>query len=178
MDDLSNDTRYDELIFLVDGKELTTKTLQKQVKELFPEFSGKSTNDSRLSDYVIEKYTYARSIGMDVQQAAYAAEVSQKFIGSCLEGKDLSLERFVMLVKKEIFAAAQLRQKQLTVLTDAAANGDTKSAITLIEKIWPKLYAKKLVTEDQTPPERKMSDDELDSKIRSLITQIQDEIAP
>lgn len=178
MTDLTNDNRYDELIYLVDEIEITPKEQLKRVKKIFPEFKGKAIRDARLSDYVIEKYTYARSIGMGVQQSAYAAEVSQKFIETCLEGKDLSLERFILLVKKEIFAAAQLRQKQLRVLTDAASNGDTKAAITLIEKIWPKHYAKKLVTEDQTPPESKLSDDELDSKIRSVITKIQDEMSP
>ena len=177
MDDLSNDTRYDELIHLVD-RQLADKATIRETKKLFPKFTNTKVTDSYLTDYVLEKYTYARSIGMDVQQSSDEAEVSQQFIEECLEGKDLYLKRFITLVKKEIFAAAQLRQNQLTFIVDAAKGGDVKAATTLIEKIWPKHYAKKLVTEDITPPESKLSDDELDSKIRALITQIKEEVAP
>lgn len=170
-----DEERYDKLLFIVDEFGESKQAIA-DIQKLFPKFDPKNnTNDSKLSDFVIEQYAYSRSLGMDVAQAAYAAELSNIFIESCLEGYKLSLEVFLKLVKAERFAAAKMRREQLTILTQAAKDGDTKAAVTLMEKVWPKIYAKKLVIEEEEDPTGKWTDEELDSRIRALIADIGNE---
>lgn len=173
MDD--NSSRYDKVVHITQEAGLSIEDQVIAISELFPSFDPTHTvNDEYLSDYIIEQYAYGRSMGMDVEQSAYAAEISNTLITICLDGLGLSLDRFLALIKAEIFASATMRRTQLAVVTDAAKAGDSKSAALLMEKIWPEHYAKKIVIEEKDDPDSKRSDDELDSRIRSLLAEIQE----
>lgn len=172
---MDDNSRYDKVVHITQEADLSIEEQVVAIRELFPSFDPSHTiNDAYLSDYIIEQYAYGRSMGMDVEQSAYAAEISYTLITLCLDGLGLSLDRFLALIKAELFASATMRRTQLTIVTNAAKGGDSKSAALLMEKIWPEHYAKKLVIEEKDDPDSKRSDDELDSRIRSLLAEIQE----
>jgi len=141
---MDEDRKYDLVINITSETDLSEEEQIREISSLFPSFDGlPGRNNELLSDYVIEQYAYARSIGMGMKEAAYAAEVSLTFIENCLNGEGLTLERFSALIRSEFVSKAQFRKEQLTTLSKASQEGDTKAAATLLEKIWPQHYVEK-----------------------------------
>ena len=139
---MDNASKYDILLRTVNESEMSVEERDRAIVELFPDFGvGEAYNNKYLTDYVIENYSYNRSLGMTAKQAAHAAEVSSILIEEGLIGKGVSLERFMTLVKAELFATAIMRRKHLAIIDKEATSGNLFAALKFLEKVHPDLYA-------------------------------------
>jgi len=134
--------KYDLLIHTVKELNLSKPKQLAVVKELFPKFDSKITdNDKLLTDYIIEAYSYSRSLGLSIEDSANSVKITSTLMHKLLSGEELSLDRFVSLIESEIYASAEMKVKHLKKLdTTADKTVDTKASISFLEKIYPTIY--------------------------------------
>lgn len=133
---------YDKLIHLLTEAKLPHAEVKQQAKLLFPGFDGLPIYDEVIGSYEIERFADARGKGLSIEESAHAAEVSHFVMQRALKGEGLSLERFVELIKGELFAVSQLITKLLNVMETAESAAHVNAAAMLLEKVAPGRYGK------------------------------------
>ena len=172
MGNLSTIQKYDLLVHIIEESDLSNEEQLKGIINLFPKFiPGKSLNDKYVTDMIIEEYSYARSLGLSIQDSAHTASVSSSLMHKVLDGEGLSLNRFLALVKAELYAEALSKKKHLTNLSDVSDEKNYKASIAFLEKIYPKQYGAKLQIEDVTEDKPSASPMELARKIAFILNQ-------
>lgn len=116
---------------------------------LFPSFTDDPTNDEALSDYSLEKYGYYRSLGLSVADSAYSLEMSAGRLIGFLNGVGLSLERFVELIKQELFSRAECKARLLKDIEQSTGTKNWRTSLTLLEKLYPETYSPKAPLEEK-----------------------------
>jgi hypothetical protein len=150
--------KYDLLIHTVKESNLSNSAKLQEVSKLFPKFNVKDKhNDGLLTDYILEAYAYARSLGLSIDDAANAINITGTLIKKLMEGEGLSLEKFVALVEAEMYAAAEMKLKHLKKLDTSSDSSDgIKASISFLEKIYPDIYGPRAtVTHDVDPSIKK-----------------------
>ncbi len=151
--------KYDTAVHIVEESQLSLSDKLKGIAALFPEFDETQTqsnlhNDKHIGKYTLEKFAYARSVGMTVDDAAHAADKTSTVFNEMLEGKHLSLKTFIELIKTELFVAAEMRRKHLSNLDMASASDNYKATLAFLEKVYPELYSPKAII-DSTVDDRR-----------------------
>lgn len=150
--------KYDLLIHTVKESNLSNSAKLQEVSKLFPKFNGKDKhNDGLLTDYILEAYAYARSLGLSIDDSANAINITGTLIKKLMEGEGLSLGKFVALVESEMYAAAEMKLKHLKKLDTSSDSSDgIKASISFLEKIYPDIYGPRAtVTHDVDPSIKK-----------------------
>jgi hypothetical protein len=150
--------KYDLLIHTVKESNLSNSAKLQEVSKLFPKFNVKEKhNDGLLTDYILEAYAYARSLGLSIDDSANAINITGTLIKKLMEGEGLSLEKFVALVEAEMYAAAEMKLKHLKKLDTSSDSSDgIKASISFLEKIYPDIYGPRAtVTHDVDPSIKK-----------------------
>lgn len=111
-----------------------------RVADLFPLFTDNGVHDEFMSDYSLEQYGYYRSLGLSVADTAYSLELSATRLTSLLSGEGLSLEKFVNLVKVELFARAKFKARLLRDIEQSSGTQNWKTSLTLLEKLYPEEF--------------------------------------
>ena len=144
-DELTQEQRYDLLLHIVRESSLSKSEKLKGIKELFPSFDAKGATPyvAFITDYVLEEYAYARSLGLSVTHSAYSAHVSSTILHEALQGIKVSLDVFVKLAEAELYGQAEMKRKHLAKLDVSSEEGNYKSTIAFLEKIYPKEYGQK-----------------------------------
>jgi len=110
---------------------------------LFPLFKDSGINDPILDGFNLEQYGYYRSIGLTVSDTAYAMNISNFKLTALLNGEGLSLEKFVDLIKQELFSRAECKAKLLKDIREATGTKAWRVSLTLLEKLYPEEYGPK-----------------------------------
>lgn len=150
--------KYDLLIHTVKESNLSNSAKLQEVSKLFPKFNVKDKhNDGLLTDYILEAYAYARSLGLSIDDSANAINITGTLIKKLMEGEGLSLGKFVALVESEMYAAAEMKLKHLKKLDTSSDSSDgIKASISFLEKIYPDIYGPRAtVTHDVDPSIKK-----------------------
>jgi hypothetical protein len=135
-------TNYDRIVHLLEEAKLPRSEVVEQAKSMFPDFSDQNFYDKVIGPYEIEVYMDSRGKGLSVEESAHNAEISNFVLNQALQGQGLSLERFVALVKAELFAKSKLIINLLNVIEKAESNTEVNAATILLEKIAPERYGK------------------------------------
>ena len=123
------------------------------VSDLFPAFNNKGDNDKYLTDYQLEEFGYCRALGLSLKDTAYRLQMSFVKLQSLMSGEGLSLDKFVELVKRELFAKSELKQRLLRDIEQSSGTTNWKTSLALLEKLYPEEFgAKTSKVEDETPP--------------------------
>lgn len=143
MSDNNNNTLlYDEVIHVTCESTLSRDEQVRHVTRLFPHFNDIDIYDDFVGSYEIEKYMHARSMGMNAEQSAHAAELSTKLINNVLIGIGVTLETFINIAKAEVFAQSTMISSLLSAVHMANSNTEVNAALQLLEKIAPEKYGK------------------------------------
>lgn len=110
---------------------------------LFPLFDDSGKTDGLLDGYNLEQYGYYRSIGLTVTDTAYAMNISNAKLIALLNGEGLTLEKFVELIKQELFSRAECKAKLLKDIREATGTKAWRVSLTLLEKLYPEEYGPK-----------------------------------
>lgn len=155
MNDVTPEIRdkYDRLLHLKSEANWHRDEVEAEARLLFPDFNGIDVYDSVLGAYEIECYQDARSKGLSVEESAHAAEVSNYVMTKALKGQGLSLDKFVELIKAELFARARMTTKLLGIIEKATSSTDVNAAAMLLEKISPDRYGKAVALTGRTNTE-------------------------
>jgi len=134
--------KYDLLVHTVKESKLSKPKQLAVVKGLFPKFNATTSgNDELLTDYIIEAYSYSRSLGLSIEDAANSVKITSTLMHKLLSGEDLSLDKFVSLIEAEIYASAEMKVKHLKKMDLTSDKPDgMKASIAFLEKIYPKIY--------------------------------------
>ncbi len=122
-----------------------------KVADLFPAFTNTPVNDNMLGDYELEQYGYYRSLGLSIADTAYSLHLSAANLTSLLSGEGLSLEKFVELIKQELFARAKLRARLLRDIEQSSGTKNWKTSLTLLEKLYPEEFGPRSGQTTQEP---------------------------
>lgn len=162
--------KYDLVVHILTEARLTDDERLAGVQKLFPLFTPESPhNDDLITDYIIEKFAYGRSVGMTVSNAAHSAEVSNTLMSQALAGVGLSTERFLSLVRAELYAMALCKRKHIANIGKASENGDYKASIAFLEKLYPADYGAKLVIDEPVKRQEANSTMELARKVAFVL---------
>lgn len=137
---------YDTIIHLLEEAKLPRKDVVLETKKLFPDFNDVAIYDNVIDNYAIERYMDGRGKGLSIEESAHNAEISNLVLSKALFGGGVTLERFVELVKVELFARSKKINDLLNTIERAASNTDVNAAVLLLEKIAPDRYGKAVVT--------------------------------
>jgi len=110
---------------------------------LFPLFKDSGENDLVLDSFNLEQYGYYRSIGLTVSDTAYAMNISNYKLTALLNGEGLTLDKFVDLIKQELFSRAECKAKLLKDIREATGTKAWRVSLTLLEKLYPEEYGPK-----------------------------------
>lgn len=113
------------------------------VKTLFPLFTDSGKADHLMDGFNLEQYGYYRSIGLTTTDTAYALQMSVNKLLSLLNGEGLSFERFVELIKQELFSRAACKAKLLKDIREATGTKEWRTSLTLLEKLYPEEFGPK-----------------------------------
>ncbi len=113
--------------------------------KLFPMFTDNPIYDKVITTTILTMYAQGRGVGLDVEEAAHAADMTTILINKMLQGENISLELFITLIKTELFVLGHTKRTQLATMALAGAADDAKSAQATLENVFPKLYGKKML---------------------------------
>lgn len=116
---------------------------------LFPEFTDEPNLDELLNDYNLEQYGYFRALGLSVTDTAYSMRMSAKKLKSLLTGRGVTLERFVELIKQELFARAECKARLLRDIEQSTNTKNWRTSLTLLEKLYPEEFGPKATIEEK-----------------------------
>ncbi len=124
--------------------------LVEKAAELFDGFDAAQSNcvnDSRLSSYKLEQFSYNLSLGLSVVEAAYGAEMSATFIKQVYNGVGLSLSKLVDFAKAMTFARATMKAVKLG---DIEKTDGVQAAVVFLEKAYSSKYGDRKIIDIQT----------------------------
>lgn len=132
----------DMLIYLAVEAPLQRGEVLDQIRDLFPHFNpDQPYHDETVDELFLEMYAYYRQLGLSFAEVAYKLECSEYKLTEMIYGKGLSLNSFLALAKRELYAVAELKSNMLKPLEEKAKSGDVKSAVMLLEKLLPEEFA-------------------------------------
>lgn len=132
----------DKLIYMLEEAHFSRDEVVAEARKLFPAFNDVTFHDVVIGPYEIEVYKEARGKGLSIEEAAHVAEVSNYVVQRALIGEGVSLERFVELLKAELFSTPHMVSKLLGIIDKAESQTSVSAAALLLEKIAPNRYGK------------------------------------
>lgn len=136
-------SQLDLLIHVVTEADLSDEERITSVRRMFPHFNPDPkthTFDKRLDDLALDLYAHRRSLGLSINQCAYALGMSSILLTALFEGKFISLNKFVKLAQAELFATSSFKQTHLRNIEEHS-NADWRASIALLEKVLPEDYS-------------------------------------
>lgn len=145
--------KYDELVHIVCESPLVTGTERSAVTALFPRFDEDNTYyDEVVTAMFLEQYGYYRGIGMSREDAANKCGYSGILMNKLLSGEGLSLDTFIALVKVELFAVAEFKEKHLKNIDAQTIAGKWKASVAILEKLLPHQFGPNAGSDDDYAP--------------------------
>jgi hypothetical protein len=169
MADLTLHQKYDILIHLIEESDETEESRLLRIQELFPKYNPENPyNEEHVDEYVIFKYSEARSLGMSVSDSAHSAEVSEKLMLKASEGEGLTLPTFLQFAKAELYSAAMKLREHLVRI----GSGDKgyKASLALLEKMYPDQYGAKVTVNDEASAAVASSNMEVARRLSFILT--------
>jgi len=147
--------KFDILIHNVKELKSSPAELRRVVSATFPEFSHAPADhiyEDLIESYDLEMFSYSRSLGLSIEEAAYNVGWSAILINDIYMGKGVCLETLLDFAEAELFAIARIKKQHLTALDTSPAKN---ASVVFLEKVFASQYgpASKLTVDTNLVPE-------------------------